>query len=112
MLTYDVLKEIGFRTFRLRAILLWTIHDFPRYGTVAGVAHQGCVVCPVCGPDFKAEHSIELGKQTCTDTRRWLPHNDPWRSTRMKDHFNGRIEEQGPPRAVTAEKQLQRGVHY
>ena len=26
---YDVTKDIGDRTFRLRTILLWTIHDFP-----------------------------------------------------------------------------------
>jgi hypothetical protein len=35
---YDVLKDIGSRSFKLRAVLLWTIHDFPGYGTVAGVA--------------------------------------------------------------------------
>ena len=52
VLAYDVLKEIGFCTFRLTAILLWTIHDFLGYGTVAGVAHQCYVACPVCGPDF------------------------------------------------------------
>jgi hypothetical protein len=82
VLAYNVLKKIGFRTFRLRAILLWTIHDFPRYGTLAGVAHQGYVACPMYWSDFKSEHSIELGKQTYTDTRRWLPHDDPWRSSR------------------------------
>ena len=38
---YDVLKDHSFRAFKLRAVLLWTIHDFPGYGTVAGVAHQG-----------------------------------------------------------------------
>ena len=112
VLAYDVLKEIGFRTFRLRAILLWTIHDFLGYGTVAGVAHQGYVACPVCGPDFRGEHSIELGKLTYTDTRRWLPQDDPWRSSRMKDHFNGRIEQSGPPTVVTAEEQLQRGISH
>jgi hypothetical protein len=37
---YDVLKDIGSRTFKLRAVLLWTIHDFPGYGTVAGVAQD------------------------------------------------------------------------
>ena len=112
VLAYDILKEVGSRTFNLRAILLWTIHDFPRYGTVAGVAHQGYVACPVCGPEFKGEHSIELGKQTYTDTRRWLPHDDPWRSGRMKDHFNGRTEERGPPTRVSAEVQLERAVQY
>jgi hypothetical protein len=35
---YDVLKDIGSRSFKLRAVLLWTIHNFPGYGTVAGVA--------------------------------------------------------------------------
>ena len=93
-------------------MLLWTIHDFPGYGTVAGVAHQGYVACPICGPDFRGEHSIELGNLTYTDTQRWLPHDDPWRSSRINDHFNGRIEERGPPTMVTAEEQLQRGVNY
>ena len=112
MLTYDILKEVGFQTFNFRAILLWTIHDFPGYGTVAGVAHQGYVACPVCRPDFRGEHSIELGKQTYTDTRRWLPQDDPWRTCRMKDHFNGRAEERGPSRVVTTDEQEQMGVQY
>ncbi len=109
---YDVLKEVGSRTFKLRALLLWTIHDFPGYGTVAGVAHQGYAACPVCGPDFKGEHSVELGKQTYTDTRRWLAHDDPWRSPEMKDHFNGRMELRGKPNVVTAGEQLQRAIEY
>ena len=93
VLAYDVLKEIRFCGFRLRAILLWTIHDLPGYEIVTRVAHQGYAACPVYGPDFRGDHSIELGKQTYTDTQRWLPQDDPSRSTRMKDHFNGRIEE-------------------
>lgn len=112
VIAYDIMKEIGFRSFNLRAMLLWTIHDFPGYRTVAGVAHQGYVACPVCGPDFRGEHSIELGKQTYTDTRRWLPLDDPWRSSRMKDHFNGRMEERGPPTVVTGAEQTLRGVQY
>jgi hypothetical protein len=57
-LAYDVLKELGFRTFRLMAILLWTIHDFPGYGTIADVAHQRYVACLVYGPSFRGEHSF------------------------------------------------------
>lgn len=63
VLAYDVLKQIGFRTFRLRAILLWTIHNFPGYGTVAGVAHQGYVACPVCGPDLRVSIPLNLGNK-------------------------------------------------
>jgi hypothetical protein len=112
VLAYDISKEVGFRSFKLRAILLWTIHDFPGYGTVAGVTHQGYVACPVCGPDFRGEHSIELGKCTYTDTRRWLPRDDPWRSSGMNDHFNGMAEERGPPRVVTGDEQELRGLQY
>jgi hypothetical protein len=42
----DVLKDMGSREFRLRGMLLWTIHDYPGYGTVGGFAHQGYVGCP------------------------------------------------------------------
>lgn len=39
VVTYEVTKPIGFRAFMLHIILLWTIHDFPGYGTVGGFAH-------------------------------------------------------------------------
>ena len=112
VMAYDVLKDHGTRAFKLRAVLLWTMHDFPGYGTVAGVAHQGYVACPICGPQFKGEHSIELGKQTYTDTRRWLPHDDTWRSATMKDLFNGREENRGKPDVVSAEEQVERANEY
>lgn len=112
VVAYDVTKDVGSRSFKLRVVLLWTIHDFPRYGTVASVAHQGYAVCSICGPHFKGEHSVELGKCTYTDTRRWLPLDDPWRYTAMKDHFNGREEARGKPDGVTAEEQVHRALEY
>ena len=93
--------------FKLQAILLWTIHDFPRYGPIAGVTHQGYVACPVCGPHFRGEHSVKLGKQTYADTRRWLPHHHPWRSTTMKDHCNVRVKDRGKPNVATTDEQVQ-----
>jgi hypothetical protein len=33
--TYDAAKYDGSSWFNMRAILLWTIHDFPAYGIVA-----------------------------------------------------------------------------
>jgi hypothetical protein len=36
---YDVLKPLSSRSFTLRGVLLWTIHDFLGYGIVARVAH-------------------------------------------------------------------------
>jgi hypothetical protein len=37
--TYDCTKEVGSQAFTLRAVLMWTIHDFPGYGTVGGFPH-------------------------------------------------------------------------
>jgi len=77
--TYDVFKPLGYRSFIQRGVLLWTIHDFPSYGIFAKVAHQGYATCPICGLDFKGEHFVELGKQTYTKTRQWLPKKHPYR---------------------------------
>jgi hypothetical protein len=69
---YDVVKPMGSRNFIMKGILLWTIHDFPSYGTMVGMAHQGYVACSICGLYFKGEHFVELGKHTYIQTRRWL----------------------------------------
>jgi hypothetical protein len=90
---YDITKEPTLRTFTLRAVLLWTIHDFPGYGTVGGFSHQGYAACLWCGPDLGAEYSLELGKQTYGGTRRWLPTHHRYRSVEMKDHFDGKVDD-------------------
>lgn len=87
-------------------VLLWTIHDFLSYGTIEGVAHQGYATCPICGPNFKGEYYVELGKQTYTETRCWLPEGHPYRSPRMVDHSNGKIETHRKPRPITTKEQL------
>ncbi|XP_028095771.1 uncharacterized protein LOC114295665 [Camellia sinensis] len=35
--------------FNLRAILLWTINDFPAYGNLSGCSTKGRIACPICG---------------------------------------------------------------
>jgi hypothetical protein len=52
---YDITKEPTLQTFTLRAVLLWTIHDFLGYGTMGGFSHQGYAACPWCGPDLGAD---------------------------------------------------------
>ncbi len=79
VIAYDVLKPMGSRTFKMKCILLWTIDDFPNYGCVVRVAHQGYVACPICGLEFKGEDSIELGKQTYIAMQRWLPEGHPYK---------------------------------
>lgn len=93
-------------------MLLWTIHDFPGYGTVGGFSHQGFAACPWCGQDLGAEHSVELCKVTYGGTRRWLPMEHPYRSAEMKDHFNGALETRPKPRVITAEDQLAHAAEF
>jgi hypothetical protein len=109
---YDITKEQGLRTFTLRAVLMWTIHDFPGCATVGGFSHQGYAVCPWCGPSLGAEHSLELGKQTYGGTRRWLPQNHIYRSAEMKGHFDGKIEAREKPIPVTVQEQLRCAVEF
>ena len=89
---YNVTKDVGCRSFQLRTMLLWTIHDFPGYDTVGGFTHQGYAACPWCGSQLGGQHLVELGKQTYGGTRRWLPEDHPYRSEEMKIHFNGEME--------------------
>jgi hypothetical protein len=58
----DVLQPVKRREFTMRAILMWTIHDFPAYGKVYGCQHQGYTTCPPCGTDIVSRWSKELGK--------------------------------------------------
>jgi hypothetical protein len=109
---YDVLKDIGCREFTLQAVLMWTIHDYPGYGTVGGFAHQGYVGCLYCGPKLGAQHSLELGKQVYGGTRGWLDRNYPYHLDAMKDHFNREREDGGRPWVVTVADQMQRALEY
>lgn len=49
--------------FILRAILLWTINDYPAYGLVSGCAVKSYKGCPVCGPAVDSRYSVELKKK-------------------------------------------------
>jgi hypothetical protein len=103
---YNVQKPLCSKSFTLKGMLFWTIHDFPRYGTVAGVTHQGLVTCPICGPKFRGEHLVELGKQTYTGTYRLLLEGHPYILVRMVNHFNGKLETRLRPKFVIVKEQL------
>ena len=45
-LTYDSYSK---STFNLKAMLLWTISDFPAYGNLAGCKVKKKMGCPLCG---------------------------------------------------------------
>ncbi len=58
----DILQPPSCRAFVLKAMLMWTIHDFPGYGLVSGCQHQGYKACPPCGSSTVSRWSKELGK--------------------------------------------------
>ncbi|XP_074374481.1 uncharacterized protein LOC141714884 [Apium graveolens] len=42
-------------SFTLRAILMWTINDFPAYGNLSGCVNKDYMCCPVCGDNTVAK---------------------------------------------------------
>lgn len=84
--------------FNLKAILIWTINDFPAYGNLAGCATKGTVACPICGEDVCSMWLKYSRKFAYLGHRRFLPPNHPFRH--KKKWFNGKIESKGKPRPL------------
>jgi hypothetical protein len=91
-------------------MLLWAIHDFLKYDSLGGFSHQGYGACPWCGKDLWSEHSTKLGKCTNGGTWRWLLDGHPLRLYKMKDHFNGLIEEHAKLQIIIVEELMQNAV--
>ena len=76
--------------FTLRAILLWTINDFPAYGNLSGCVNKGYLGCLVCGDDTIANF-LPFSRKICYQGhRRYLSRFHPYRSKRAA--FNGEQE--------------------
>jgi hypothetical protein len=98
----------GTSWFNLRAILLWTIHDFPAYGIVAGCVTKGYKSCPICGPGTISRRSMALKKNLNDNQhRRWLPPGHHWRESLG---FDGKEEWEACPLRVTGEDTLRWGA--
>lgn len=99
--TDDAAMYQGSRRFNMKAILLWTMHDFPAYGVVAGCVTKGYRGCPICGPGTISRRSLALHKNVYDDQyRRFLPCGHPWRMARTE--FSGVAEHRNPPPKVTS----------
>ncbi|XP_062112702.1 uncharacterized protein LOC133823866 [Humulus lupulus] len=81
--------------------ILWTIDDFPAYGTVSGYSTQGYKACPVCEDDTS---SFRIRGKTCfMGHRRYLCLNHQWRNDM---EYDGTIERRSPPRILTGDEIL------
>ena len=76
--------------FTLRAVLLWTINDFPAYGNLSGYSVKGFKGCPICADDTKGEYLKYGQKVVYMNHRRFLPLNHRFR--RCQAAFNGKKE--------------------
>ncbi|XP_060974565.1 uncharacterized protein LOC133039673 [Cannabis sativa] len=100
--TYDVSNK---KEFIMRAAILWTINDFPAYGTISGWSTKGYNACPVCNVD--ALSFPILSKISYMGHRRFLPLDHPWRKDKR---YDGKIESRPPPKILSEEdilKQLE-----
>ncbi|WVZ23067.1 hypothetical protein V8G54_001611 [Vigna mungo] len=87
VLTYDISRK---QNFILRAMLMWTINDFPAYGMLSGWSTHGKLACP---------HCMEHGK-AFRFHRRFLPNDHAFR--RNRNAFKkGEVEMDDAPSYLT-----------
>nr|GEU95212.1 hypothetical protein [Tanacetum cinerariifolium] len=79
--------------FNMRAMVLWTINDFPARSSLCGWIGKGYKACPTCNEDTPSVRV--LGKTTYVCHKRILKNPHKWR---MSLEFNGEIEDGDPPR--------------
>ena len=81
VITRDARACNGMSHFNMRAVLLWTLHDFPAYGLISGLTTKGFKACPVCGPHTISRRSKLLRKNIyCNCHRRYLPQDHYFRA--------------------------------
>ncbi|KAG7572280.1 Transposase Tnp1/En/Spm-like [Arabidopsis suecica] len=86
-LTYDAYSK---STFTLKAMLLWTISDFPAYGNLAGCKVKSKMGCPLCGKNTESMWLKFSRKHVYMRHRKGLPATHSYR--RKKSWFDGKAE--------------------
>ncbi|KAL5540395.1 hypothetical protein UlMin_042418 [Ulmus minor] len=105
---YDAYKK---EVFNLKAILLWTINDFPAYGNLSGCTVKGYKACPICG-DNTVSQRLECSKKiSYCGHRKYLPRGHKFR--KQKKAFDGNEEHGLPPNPLSGEEVFEKvsGIH-
>jgi hypothetical protein len=93
------------KNFKLHAILLWTINDFPAYAMLSGWSTKGKFACPYCHKDTEYIW-LKYGSKHCyMGHRRFLCMNHRW--CKNKISFNNMVETRESPVPLTGEHVLQ-----
>ncbi|XP_008233167.1 PREDICTED: uncharacterized protein LOC103332221 [Prunus mume] len=96
---YDAFRQ---ESFTLRAILFWTINDFPAYGNLSGCTMKGYYACPICGDKTYTKRLEHGNKMAFTGHRRFLSRYHPYR--KLTEEFNGKEELDPTPMPLTREQ--------
>ncbi|KAK9286695.1 hypothetical protein L1049_015098 [Liquidambar formosana] len=90
--------------FNLKAILMWTINDFPAYRNLAGCPTKGKLACPICSLNTCLEWLKWSHKFTYMCHRQFLAPTHPFQ--KKKSWFDGNHENRGKPRPLTGSEVL------
>jgi len=98
VLTYDISRK---QNFMMRAMLMWTINDFPAYGMLSGWGTHGKLACPHYMEHTKAFRLYHgRGNSWFDSHRRFLPNGHVFR--RNKNAFKkGEVDMDVPPTKLT-----------
>ncbi|XP_023753719.2 uncharacterized protein LOC111902075 [Lactuca sativa] len=93
-------KDVATNTFfNLKAMLLWTINDYPARSSLSGWSGQGYKACPTCNKDTSSYRVSN--KVIYIGHRRFLDADHPWKKSL---DYNGKHETRGPPRKFCEEE--------
>ena len=87
----EVYDSYAKENFRLKAILLWTISDYPALGTLAGCKVKGKQACNVCGKDTPHKWLKFSRKHVYLGNKKRLRPGHPYR--RKKAWFDNTVED-------------------
>ena len=99
--TYDISRK---HNFNMRAMLMWTIGDFPAYGMLSGWMTAGHMACPICMERSKA-FQLRYGRKTCFFDchRQFLPQHHSYRRNKV-NFLKNRVENSPPPPRLSGEQ--------
>jgi hypothetical protein len=97
-------------TFNLKAMSMWSIHEFLTYGLFVGCVTEGFVGCPPCGPTTKSRSFKKFKKVVYCGNHCYLPRNHPY--LRAWGDFNGETWNRVRPIHVTTTNTIKCGKEW